>query len=138
MTSKVIEGHKSVSNFSFNPTLPSKFIYESNLIKKNICKLILWISPSYWMVHWCFALQIVWISLSFFLPLSLSKSSPLIALNANLWKFSSLLIYKVLGVLYIEKLRFPSFTSFIFVCSSLILSIYPRKLSHSKIPYFSF
>ena len=29
MTSKVIEGHKSSSNFSVNQTLPNKFIYES-------------------------------------------------------------------------------------------------------------
>ena len=33
MTSKVIEGHKSSSNFSVNPTLPNTFIYESILIK---------------------------------------------------------------------------------------------------------
>ena len=33
MTSKVIKGHKSSSNFSFNPTLPNTFIYESILIK---------------------------------------------------------------------------------------------------------
>ena len=33
MTSKVIEGHKSSSNFSINPTLPNTFIYESILIK---------------------------------------------------------------------------------------------------------
>ena len=29
MTSKVIEGHKSSSNFSVNQTLPNKFINES-------------------------------------------------------------------------------------------------------------
>ena len=33
MTSKVIEGHKSSSNFSVNLTLPNTFIYESILIK---------------------------------------------------------------------------------------------------------
>ena len=33
MTSKVIESHKSSSNFSVNPTLPNTFIYESILIK---------------------------------------------------------------------------------------------------------
>ena len=27
MTSKVIEGHKSSSNFSVNPTLPNTFVY---------------------------------------------------------------------------------------------------------------
>ena len=48
MTSKAIEGHKSSSNFSFNTTLP------------------------YWMVRWCFPLQILCISLSltFYLVLS--------------------------------------------------------------------
>ena len=33
MTSKVIEGHKSSSNFSVNPTLPNTYIYESILIE---------------------------------------------------------------------------------------------------------
>jgi hypothetical protein len=33
MTSKVIQGHKSSSNFSVNPTLPNTFINESILIK---------------------------------------------------------------------------------------------------------
>ena len=33
MTSKIIEGHKSSPNYSINPTLPNKFIYESNLSK---------------------------------------------------------------------------------------------------------
>ena len=33
MALKDIEGHKSVSNFSVNPTLPNTFIYESILIK---------------------------------------------------------------------------------------------------------
>ena len=33
MTSKVIEGHKSSSDFSVNPTLLKIFIYESILIK---------------------------------------------------------------------------------------------------------
>ena len=33
MTSKVIEGHKSSSNFSINPILPNTFIYESILIE---------------------------------------------------------------------------------------------------------
>ena len=33
MTSKVIEGLKSSSNFSVNPTLPNTFISESILIK---------------------------------------------------------------------------------------------------------
>ena len=33
MITKVIEGHKSSSNFSVNPTLPNKFTYESILIK---------------------------------------------------------------------------------------------------------
>ena len=33
MTSKVIEGHKSSSNFSINLTLPNTFIYELILIK---------------------------------------------------------------------------------------------------------
>ena len=44
----------------------------------------------YWMVHWCFPLQIVWISLSFSLSLSKSSALSLIALNANLWTFSTL------------------------------------------------
>ena len=34
MISKVIEGHKSSSDFSVNPTLLNIFIYESILIKK--------------------------------------------------------------------------------------------------------
>ena len=33
MTSKFIEGHKSLSNFSVNQTLPNTFIYEFILIK---------------------------------------------------------------------------------------------------------
>ena len=33
MTSKVIEGHKSSSNFSVNSTLPKTFIYELILMK---------------------------------------------------------------------------------------------------------
>ena len=33
MTSKVIEGHKSSSKFSINPTLPITFIYESILLR---------------------------------------------------------------------------------------------------------
>ena len=39
MTSKVIEGHKCSSNFTLTQPFP------------------------YWMVHWCFLLQIMWISL---------------------------------------------------------------------------
>ena len=55
MTSKVIEGHKSSSNFSVIQPFP------------------------YWMVCWCFALKLVWISLSlsFSLTLHLVLSSPL-------------------------------------------------------------
>ena len=33
MTSNVIEGHKSLSIFNVNPTLPKTYIYESILIK---------------------------------------------------------------------------------------------------------
>ena len=64
MTSNIIEGHTSSSNFSVNPTLP---LLHGPLM---------------------LPLQIVWISFFF----SLSKSSPLIALNANLWTFSFLFL----------------------------------------------
>ena len=70
MTSKVIEGHKSSSNFRVNPTLP---LLDDPLMLP---------PPN------CVDLSLY---LFFSLPLSLSKSSPLIALKANLWTLSSLL-----------------------------------------------
>ena len=57
---------------------------------------------------WMIPLQIIWISqtfLSFCLPLSLSKSSPLIALNTNLWTFSSLFFFLVIFIKQSEKIK---------------------------------
>ena len=86
MTLKVIEGHKSSSNFSVNPTLSNTLINGSILIKiyinANIMNTQIFNLNKYQLK---FHLQIVQISLS------LSKSSSFITLNANLCTFSSLL-----------------------------------------------
>ena len=65
MTSKVIEGHKSLSNFSINPTIP--LLDGPLMLPPPNC-----------------------VDLSF--SLSLYKSSLLFALNANLWTFSYLFL----------------------------------------------
>ena len=65
MTSEVIEGHKSSSNFSINPTLSQ---LDSPMMLPPLNCVDLSLSPS------------------------LSKISPLIALNANLWTFLSMLL----------------------------------------------
>ena len=69
MTSKVIKGHKFSSNFSVNQTLP---LLDGPLMLP---------APN------C-------VDLSF--SLSLSKSPPRIAVNENLWTFSSLFLIIVL------------------------------------------
>ena len=110
MTLEVIDGYKSSSNFNINPTLT---LLEDPLM---------------------LPLQIAWISLSlsiffsFYLPISLSKSDPLITPNANLWAFSSLFSFEkhtFLSFLYLLKIneRVQYFTKLTLIIKVFVISI---------------
>ena len=99
MTSKVIEGHKSSSNFSV-------------------------IQPfTYWMVCWCFALKLVWISLSlsFSLTLHLVLSSPLF-LSLYIPLYVPLLLSALIYV-HTEKCFFIFIRHHFFIKWSMILRV---------------
>ena len=96
MTSKVIEGYKSSSFLSYFYLLPNAFIYESILIKiyinANIVNIEIFDASLMHPPPNCVDLSLSH-TLSF--SLFLSKSSPLIAHNANIQTFLSLLFLQL-------------------------------------------